>query len=67
MELDFRKFDVVYYVELGEDLLPVHIHKILKKDITQLSGEPWSESYKGRVSFKEAYNTGKAKIVFPPQ
>ena len=65
MVLDFQKFDIVYYVELGDDLIPVHIHKIKKADITQLSGEPWSTSYKGRVSFKEAYNTGKAKIVFP--
>ncbi len=67
MVLDFQKFDIVYYVELGDDLLPVHIHKIRKADITQLGGAQWSELYKGRVSFKEAYNTGKAKIVFPPQ
>jgi hypothetical protein len=65
MVLDFQKFDIVYYVELRDDLLPAHIHKIKKADITQLGGEQWSDSYKGRVSFKEAYNTGKAKIVFP--
>lgn len=65
MVMNFANFDFVLYVLLDESLLPSCIWKIRKRDIvqTQNKGE-WSETYHGRVSFREAIRNNKAEQVF---
>lgn len=60
------RFDILIRVELDDCLLPVRIWQIEKTDITQLKNtEQWDASYHGRISLKDAFTTGKARIIFP--
>jgi len=56
MKVHLKKIDYLLYVELDKKLLPVKIFKINAKNITPLRN--------GRVSFRKAFQNGKAQIVF---
>ena len=56
MKVNLKKIDYLLYVELNKNLLPVKIFKINAKDITPLRDS--------RVSFRKAFQNGKAQIVF---
>lgn len=65
MKLNFANFDFVLYVLLDENLLPSRIWRIRKCDITQTKNPgDWSDTYDGRVSFRNALRDHKAEQVF---
>jgi hypothetical protein len=56
MKIDLKAIDYVLYVSLDDDLLPNKIIRIDKEYITGTSN--------GRVSFKNALNNRKCKLIY---
>lgn len=56
MKINLQNIDWVYYVELTENLLPKHIHKISSKDLGYTAGN--------RVSFRQVFIDESFELIF---